>query len=98
MASRRTSPGVAGSWALGLVGVGAALLVCCAAPVLIASGTLGVLGGVLGNAWLIGAAVLLLLAAVGYTLHRRVRGEPPSCCPPGHSDPSTDRADERTTP
>lgn len=95
MATRRSSPGLAG--VLGLVGVGALLVVCCAGPVLIAGGALGVLGGALGNPWLIGAAAVMALAAVGYTLRRRGRGEP-GCCPPGHSDTSIDRADERTTP
>ncbi|WP_264961115.1 hypothetical protein [Mycobacterium kiyosense] len=98
MATRRTPPGVAGAWALGLVGVGALLVVCCAAPLLVAGGALGVLGGAFGNPWLIAAAAVVVLAAVGYTLRRRGRGEPPGCCPPGHPDTSTDRADERTTP
>ncbi|WP_006243701.1 hypothetical protein [Mycolicibacterium tusciae] len=96
MATGRSSPGVAG--VLGLVGVGALLVLCCAGPVLIAGGALGVLGGALGNPWLIGAAAVVVLAAVGYTLHRRGRGETAGCCPPGHPDTSTDRADERTTP
>jgi hypothetical protein len=95
MATRRRSPGAAG--VLGLVGVGALLVVCCAGPALIAGGALGVLGGALGNPWLIGAAAIVVLAAVGYTLRRRGRGEP-GCCPPGHPDTSTGRADERSTP
>ncbi|KQH80833.1 hypothetical protein AO501_26735 [Mycobacterium gordonae] len=74
------------------------MLVCCAAPLLIAGGALGVLGGALGNAWLISAAPVVVIATVGYTLCRRGRGEPPGCCPPGGPDTSTDRADERTTP
>ena len=83
---------------LGLVGVGALLVVCCAGPLLVASGVLGVLGGALSNPWLIGAAAVVVLAAAGYTLRRRGRGETPGCCPPGHPDTSTDPADERTTP
>ena len=98
MAARRSSPGVAGAWILGLVGIGTALLVCCAGPVLIASGALGVLGGALGNPWLIGAAVVVVFAAVVVTLRRRGRGETSGCCPPAHPGTSTDRADERTTP
>ena len=47
MATGRSSPGVAG--VLGLVGVGALLVVCCAGPLLVASGVLGVLGGALSN-------------------------------------------------
>ncbi|CPS55428.1 hypothetical protein PP568_25260 [Mycobacteroides abscessus] len=70
MGTRRSSLGMAGAWALGLVSVGTVLVVCCAGPVLIAGGALGVLGALLHRGWLIGAAVVVVLAAVGYTLRR----------------------------
>ncbi|WP_276068271.1 hypothetical protein [Mycolicibacterium gadium] len=71
MATKRTSPSVAGI--LGLVGIGVLPLLCCAGPALIAGGALGALGGVLGNPWLIGATAVLVIAAVGYALRRHRR-------------------------
>jgi hypothetical protein len=56
---------------LAVLGAAAVLALCCAGPVLIAGGALGVAGGVLRSGWLIGAAVVVVLAAVGYTVHRR---------------------------
>jgi hypothetical protein len=75
---------------LAMIAVVGAAVLCCAGPVLIASGGLGVLGGALRNGWLIGAAVLLVVVGVGYTLRRRGAGRvhdrdaaPGSdCCPP----------------
>ncbi|SKM30198.1 Mercuric transporter MerT [Mycobacteroides abscessus subsp. massiliense] len=81
MDSGRNSSGTAG--ALALLGVGAVLVLCCAAPALIAAGALGVLGGALRSGWLIGASVLVVLAALSYALHRHARrAGAPDCCPP----------------
>lgn len=44
MATGKSSPGIGGVLVLGLVGLG---VLCCAAPVLIAAGALGVLGAAL---------------------------------------------------
>jgi mercuric ion transport protein len=56
-----------------LLGSGVALFaaVCCAGPALIAAGALSVIGGWLGNPWVLGAAVALLVAAVLWTVTRR---------------------------
>jgi Na+-translocating ferredoxin:NAD+ oxidoreductase RnfD subunit len=65
-----------------LAGIGAALLliVCCAGPVLIATGALAGIGAWLANPWMIAAAVLLLAAAVTTVARRRSRRD--TCCPP----------------
>lgn len=69
-----------------LLGSGVALfaVVCCAGPALIAAGALGVLGGWLRSVWVIGAAVVLLAAAVIWTMGRRRNGTSDSadCCNP----------------
>jgi hypothetical protein len=78
-----------GPWA----GAGAGLLIvlCCAAPALIATGvaagTLGAIGAWLANPLVIGVAIALgVVTAVGVTRRvgrrwRHVRSEP-GCCPP----------------
>ncbi|WP_216207073.1 hypothetical protein [Amycolatopsis aidingensis] len=53
------------------LGLGAVLVLCCAAPALIAAGALGALGAWLGNPWVIGAA--LAAAVVIWRIHRRHR-------------------------
>jgi hypothetical protein len=70
-------------------------ILCCGLPVLIAAGTLGAVGSVLGNPWAIGAAVALLIGLLAWRLRRR---PPPSanqpdsgCCPP---EPPTRRTGE----
>lgn len=80
---------------LATLGVGAAMLVCCAAPVLLAASTLGALGGILTSPWLQAAGSALLLAALITTV-ARVRGHSRStddapeasdnCCLPPHRD------------
>lgn len=58
---------------------------CCGLPLLIAGGALAELGSVLGNPWVIGAAVALLVAAVAWRIRRRARGTRSSdsaCCAP----------------
>jgi hypothetical protein len=58
---------------LAVIGLGAAVVLCCAGPVLIGAGALGVLGGALRSWWLIGAAVVLALSAAAYTTVRHAR-------------------------
>ncbi len=56
---------------LAVLGGGLLLVLCCAVlSTLIAGGALGVLGGVLGNPWLIGAGVTLMLAAGVFAMRR----------------------------
>lgn len=86
----------------GLAAGGAVLLAvaCCAfLPVLIAAGVLGVTGGVLGSPALLALAVLILLGALWFAMHRRTRARRPGaanaepaqehagdCCTPGPTD------------
>jgi hypothetical protein len=53
--------------AIGAVGLA---VLCCAGPVLIAAGGLGLAGGLLGSWPVLGVAGLIVAAAVGYTLVR----------------------------
>jgi len=64
---------------------GLLLVLCCAVlPILIAGGALGVLDGVLGNPWLIGAGMTLMLAtgvvAMRRAVRRRAVAEKAQCC------------------
>ena len=77
MTTRRTGPSAAGI--LGLVGIGALPLLCCAGPALIAGGALGVLGAALSSPWLIGATAVVVLTALGYTLRRRGPSKAKDC-------------------
>lgn len=60
-----------------------ALVVCCAAPLLISAGVLAAVGAWLCNAIVIAVAAVLVGAAVFYALHRRRRG---AACPPASTD------------
>ena len=60
------------------------LVLCCAGPVLIAGGVLGGIGGALCNPFVIAAGVLIIVAAVGVTLHKQHRGK--VTCDPNASD------------
>jgi hypothetical protein len=58
------------------LGAGALLIVCCAAPVLIVGGVLGVLGAWLLSPWVFGAAVALAMAGgIAWTRRRRRRSD-----------------------
>lgn len=75
---------------LATVGVGALLILCCAAPALIAAGLLGGLGAWLDNPWVIAAAVVAALVVVWqvWTRHRRGRpGPDDDGGAPGHRKP-----------
>lgn len=81
---------------LGNAAIGGLAALCCAGPALLAAGALGVLGSWLLNPWLIGAAVLLALGAVGLRLRHRAStssgADGELCCPPapdaGQSPPA----------
>lgn len=67
-------------------------ILCCGLPLLIAAGSFGAVGTVLGNPLLLGAATLALIAVIV----RRVRGAPAhtpesnNCCRPDEPRPGTD--------
>lgn len=103
MSGEHDQPGLPGGRAV--AGVGLLMMLCCAGPALIAGGALGVLGGAVGNPWLIAAGALVVAAAVGYTLYRRSRHRtdatdgdrcPPR--PPQHRPGSAERPPPRHTP
>ncbi|MGH3863794.1 hypothetical protein [Actinokineospora sp.] len=72
-------------------------IICCALPVLIATGALAAAGSALGDPWVIGAAAVALLVLVAY----RVRGRQPTsaddsaCCQP---EPAADDPDSSSEP
>jgi hypothetical protein len=56
------------------IGAVVAVAICCGLPVLVAAGVLAVVGGVLGNPWVIAAAAALALGTFTYFVYRgRVR-------------------------
>jgi len=66
---------------LAVVGAGAAILLCCAGPALLAGGVLSGLGALLLSPWLIGCGSVLVAVAIGYaivrhSLRRKPRDEP----------------------
>jgi mercuric ion transport protein len=83
--ARRPRPGVDGPSGAGLTaaGIGAALLVivCCAAPVVLAAGALATIGAWLANPWVIAAGAALLIAALTLAVRRRREGRD-ACHPP----------------
>lgn len=68
-------------------------VLCCGLPLLIAGGALAGLGTVLGNPWMIGAAIALLVGIVVWRIRRRAgaatRSEGDECCAP--QPPSQDQ-------
>jgi hypothetical protein len=93
-----TTPGSEGKrTALAAAGFLLLPILCCGLPLLIAAGALGAVGSVLGNPWVIAAAVALLIGLLPWRLRRR----PPSsggssgsaCCPP--EPPTGDTPPER---
>lgn len=91
--------------ALAIGGFGFAMGLCCALPLLLAGGALGGAGALLGNPWLIAAAVALVAGVVLWRVRRTNQQSGSSCCPPEphahvdsrHSDPgqATSRDTER---
>lgn len=76
---------------LATLGVGVLLVLCCAAPSLIAAGALGALGAWLRNPWVIGAAIAAVLVLVWQVRTRDRRGDTTG----SHSDRSYPSGDDR---
>ncbi len=89
---------------LAVLGGGLLLALCCAVlPIVIAGGTLGVLGSALGNPWLIGAGMTLMLAAGIFAIRRAARrrtiAKKPDCCvDPGSATTEEDPTVSTNTP
>ncbi|KKC05008.1 hypothetical protein [Mycobacterium nebraskense] len=79
-----------------LLGAAAVLLMalCCAGPVLIAAGALAGVGGLLGNPWVIGAGVALLVTAVAAFARRGKHGD--SCCSAASDPPAAHKLGDLT--
>lgn len=94
--SRRRDPDHSGP-SMAVAGVGAALLmiVCCAAPALIAAGALAGLGAWISSPWVISAAALLAVVAVTLVVRRRKHRA--ACCPPP-SSPTPEHRDRTAGP
>jgi mercuric ion transport protein len=58
-----------------------AMALCCALPVLVGAGALAAIGGVVGNIWVIAAAVVVAVGTLGYFASRR-RANAADCCAP----------------
>lgn len=70
------------------LGVAVLLVVCCAAPVLLAAGVLGAVGAWLSSPWVIGAAVTVAVLAV-VTVLARHRSRPTNGGGQGTHSPTT---------
>ena len=90
----RTAPTV-----LATLGIVLLPMLCCGVPLLIgvgAAGALGAIGTVLGNPWVISAAVVLVAGLLMWTLRgRRTAGSQPKddCCAPQSPTPVHKPAD-----
>lgn len=96
MSSDPSQDGVRGT--LATIGIVVLPVLCCGLPLLIASGALGGLGAVLGNPWVIGAAVALAVGTVAVLARRSggpARSGDSACCPPDH--PTHDGIHHRPT-
>lgn len=71
---------------------GLALVLCCAAPVLIAGGALATIGGIVSNGFVIALGVLIVVGAVVFALGRRSR----PCAPDEDSVPTARNSGKRT--
>lgn len=73
-------------------------VLCCGLPLLIAAGALAGLGSVLGNPWVIGATVVLLVGVVLWQVHRRTGSAAAyvgrGCCAP--ESPTQDQSRSTT--
>ena len=101
MTMSTTSKGQGNRAALAVGGFFLLHLLCCGLPLLIAAGALGAVGSVLGNPWVIAAALVLAAVTMARALLRRrevVPGETEDCCGPGSvsdQDPARDRILQR---
>lgn len=58
-------------------------ILCCALPLLVTVGGLNLVGGILGQAWLIGPAGLIAIGAIWWAVRRRANlTEGDGCCAP----------------
>lgn len=95
-----TSKGQGSGAALAVGGFFLLHLLCCGLPLLIAAGALGAAGSVLGNPWVIAAAVTLAAVTLVWALRRRtgVPSQAEDCCAPGvvlDQDPDRERIMQR---
>ncbi|MEE2049645.1 hypothetical protein [Nocardiopsis tropica] len=58
------------------------MILCCAAPVLLALGWFGLFGALSANPYLTGAALFALAAVGWFVWSRRRRSSDADCCPP----------------
>lgn len=78
---------------VGGIGASVLVIVCCAAPVLLAAGALGAVGAWLSNPWVIAAAVTIAsvatvaIVAQGRVAHTRRAACRPAAPPARPSDP-----------
>ncbi len=81
---RRAGPVVAAGTGLLLLACCALpLLLCCGLPLIAAGGALAGVGGLLGNPWIIGAGIAVVMAVTAgmlVRLGRRHRGRRTGCC------------------
>jgi hypothetical protein len=56
--------------ALAIVGIVLLPLLCCGLPLLITAGALGAIGSILGDPWVITAAIVLVVGGVLWRLRR----------------------------
>lgn len=63
---------------LAVVGVA----VCCGLPVLVGAGALAAIGGVLRNAWIVVAAVIVVIGVAVFAVRRQRSNSADACCPP----------------
>ena len=86
---RRAGPvAAAGTGLLLLACCALPLLLCCGLPLIAAGGALAGVGGLLGNPWIIGAGIAVVMAVTAgmlVRLGRRHRGRRTGCC----ENPST---------
>jgi hypothetical protein len=94
-----TNPGSEGKrTALAAAGFLLVPVLCCGLPLLIAAGALGAVGSMLGNPWVISAAVVLVLAGVAWFARRHTSAtrdgttRDDSCCPP--APPTRSQSDQ----
>ncbi|MCA4135458.1 hypothetical protein [Arthrobacter sp. M4] len=78
------------------IGVAAAMILCCAGPVLIATGALGAIAGFFSNPLVLLAAAALLLTGIAAVIRQRRRQRTEDCCPPAF--PDHPQADSGTAP
>tara|TARA_B100001146_G_scaffold215679_1_gene218225 strand:+ start:3176 stop:3406 length:231 start_codon:yes stop_codon:yes gene_type:complete len=74
------------------------MVACCALlPLLLAGGLLASVGGFLGNPWVIGTGIAVLVLAVLATTRRRSGGNNArhGCCPPVNSTHPSDTKDDQ---